>query len=142
MTINIELPHPDIRIINDGRSTERRDYNSLKEWQHFYRYQDYFEEVDETLGGLYLIYVEEGSLYIGRTISMKKRIKEHFAGSTPLKRYIKDFTKVECMFIQDITDQEIYEAYAIKIYKPILNIAKTNKSMNDIGNHLSDEQVG
>jgi predicted GIY-YIG superfamily endonuclease len=141
MSINIIIPSPDIVIVNDGRSFERNDYGSLKDWQYYAKYSDYFEDVDESRGGLYIYYTESGVLYVGRTISIKKRVREHFSGSTSLKKYIKGFTKVECVFIPDVTDQEIYEAYAIKIYQPLLNIAKTSR-MNEIGNHFSDEQAG
>jgi predicted GIY-YIG superfamily endonuclease len=142
MTINITLPTPDIVVVNDGRSFDRSDYGSLKDWQYYAKYSDFFEAIDDSFGGLYIYYTNQCVLYVGRTISVKKRVREHFAGSTPLKKYIKDFTKVECIFVPDITDQEIYEAYAIKIYQPLLNIAKTSRMINDIGNHLSDEQTG
>ncbi|MCD9024385.1 nucleotide excision repair endonuclease [Cohnella silvisoli] len=80
-------------------------------------------------GGVYLVYDDkERLIYIGRSLNVKRRLIEHLVGNDPRTREIKNsLYRVAGFYVDDIADQEIYEAYAIKTLSPLHNRAKTSK---------------
>ncbi|WP_407653228.1 GIY-YIG nuclease family protein [Alicyclobacillus acidoterrestris] len=67
---------------------------------------------------------QKESLYIGKSLNLSRRIKSHIAGSTNTRDVHKYFEYVECYFIDDALQMEIYETYMINIFKPKFNVDK------------------
>jgi excinuclease UvrABC nuclease subunit len=110
----------------------------VREWKNdvglYRKCEQLLQDIPERRAGLYFLYANDVLLYIGRSINLRQRIVDHLVrGDAKSKGYANDVTRVDCIFIEDICDQEIYEAYAIKIMKPVHNKAKTEKIRGNYG---------
>lgn len=75
---------------------------------------------------------EDGPVYVGRSVNMNQRITCHLTGNeATTSGAVGSISRVKGFFEPDVCNQEIYESYAIKIYKPFLNKAKTERVRNN-----------
>ncbi|MCM3784380.1 GIY-YIG nuclease family protein [Neobacillus mesonae] len=122
--INIELPSFDFDFSVIGE--EEPAGNSRSKTDKYYDIlQPHLPWKSE---GVYFLCNEAGPFYIGRSINLNQRVTVHLLGNERSTReYVGDALYVRGFFVQDICDQEIYEAFAIKTYNPICNRAKTER---------------
>lgn len=73
--------------------------------------------------GFYFIRDLSGEIvYIGEALNLSKRLTKHMTGkSSVTKRFHRVFHSVD-VFYCDRKDRNIYELYAINLYKPIGNV--------------------
>jgi len=84
--------------------------------------------IPDDIGGVYFFYNKDGRLaYVGRTIDLKKRLKEHLNGVTNTEKFYKEFAYFKYIFENDVMYQKIYEIYAINIHEPLYNIADVHE---------------
>lgn len=110
----------------------------VREWKNdssiYRRCERLLNDIPEGQAGIYFLYANDTLLYIGRSVNLRRRVVDHMVkGDARSKGYVNNVTRVDCIFIEDICDQEIYEAYAIKTMKPIHNKAKTEKIRGNYG---------
>lgn len=75
--------------------------------------------------GVYFIYNKNKELlYVGESVNLNIRIKEHFSGRTNTWDIYHNFKYIKYIEIVDITLLSIYETYYINLYKPKLNLSK------------------
>ena len=112
------------------------EHNNASVWESCYKY---LSEIKDGIGGVYYLKGSENQyLYIGRSVNVKERIISHLVGtSQATRKFKKDILYVSGFYVDDIADQEIYEAYAIKIFQPKYNKAKTPKVLGNYGRYPS-----
>lgn len=72
--------------------------------------------------GIYVFYSEEGTpLYVGKTVSFKRRFVQHAASS----EFFDIATKVRLYPVKNEYEKDIYETYLISELRPEYNKAKT-----------------
>jgi hypothetical protein len=75
--------------------------------------------------GVYLFYNNmDQIMYIGKASNMRNRIMSHILGNSNTADVCHNFSKVECIYVDDPTDRDIYETYLINTLQPPLNIEK------------------
>lgn len=75
--------------------------------------------------GIYLFYSESGELmYIGKTTDLLNRLRIHFSSDKGTENIRHNFKHVECLFVADPLEMELYETYMINTLKPLLNRQK------------------
>jgi excinuclease UvrABC nuclease subunit len=123
--INIELPKFDFDFGIAGE-LEPAGNSRSKSDKYYQLVQSHLPWKSE---GVYYICQEDYKpFYIGRSINLNQRVTDHLLGKEKSTRdLVGDNIRVVGFFVPDICDQEIYEAYAIKIFQPSCNRAKTNR---------------
>jgi excinuclease UvrABC nuclease subunit len=120
VSINIELPEVDITIDTsnwyvDEFKNDKALYDSCYEL---------LKDVPDKCGGVYFLYIGDELVYVGRSVDLKMRLASHLVRSTNSKKYINDVTRIDCIKVGDVIDQQIYELHAIKTLKPKYNKSK------------------
>lgn len=128
--IRIELPEMDFDIPITGESAPAGNHKPTYDKY----YQALVSGIPWKKGGVYFLCTDDGPVYIGRSVNMNQRITCHLTGNEGTTSGLSgSISRVKGFFEPDICNQEIYESYAIKIYQPILNKAKTERVRNNYG---------
>lgn len=78
--------------------------------------------LSEKQAGIYVFKDDRGrALYVGQTKDFIRRFKEHYKTS----RFVPLAKEVTVYFVDNPMEREIYETYAISLFKPIYNASKT-----------------
>ncbi|MDA2396373.1 GIY-YIG nuclease family protein [Bacillus cereus] len=73
-------------------------------------------------GGIYFLYsLSNELLYIGKSTNIKARVNNHIKGSSNTEEHAEEFNKVECFYIDNPLEIEIYETYLINTLHPKYN---------------------
>jgi hypothetical protein len=84
--------------------------------------------LSEKQAGVYVFKDERGNaLYVGKTSDFIRRFKEHYRTS----RFVPLAKEVTVYFVDNPMEREIYETYAISLFKPIYNASKTYYKQHD-----------
>lgn len=131
--INIEIPDMDFDL-KVGNWRDQMSASSLNEYDRCYAF---LTEIKWKKGGVYLLHDPDGGLlYVGRSLNVKSRIITHISGKDPAtKEPERSIDRVSGFYVSDVADQEIYEAYAIKTFRPALNRAKTERVAGNYGSY-------
>lgn len=122
--INIELPAFDFDFSVVGE--DRPAGNSRSKTDKFYGILR--PHIPWKSEGIYFLCDEIGPFYIGRSINLNLRVTAHLLGNEQSTRnHVGNVLGVKGFFVSDICEQEIYEAYAIKLFNPRCNRAKTER---------------
>jgi excinuclease UvrABC nuclease subunit len=120
VSISIELPKVDISIdVSDWYVKEWRNDKALYDSCY-----DLLKDIPNKCGGVYFLYIDDELVYVGRSVNLKMRLAEHLVRNSNSKVYINDVTRIDCIKVDDIIDQQIYELHAIKTLKPKYNKSK------------------
>lgn len=131
MSICITLPQSDFHIKTE-EWREVLEFNGRKVYDQCY---DFLAGLQWNRGGVYTLNAEDNAiLYVGRSVNLKQRLILHLVGNDTKSRTFKgEISSISGFYVDDIADQEIYEAYAIKTLLPKYNIAKTSKIRGNYG---------
>jgi hypothetical protein len=103
MAINITLP--------DNEQT--LPFNEEGRWEAV---------ISDCQGGIYVFKNDHGNvLYVGKTSDFKRRFREHRRSSS----FAHLIHEVTIYSVDDPAERDIYETYAIKLFKPMYNVSKT-----------------
>lgn len=102
--INIKIPSPHL---------------TFKVFEHTHHY----EALNES--GLYTLKDREGRiLYIGKSVNVYNRLKQHIGGNRRSRLFAQDIAEIEVVFVSDPFYLELYETYAINTLRPLYNVDK------------------
>lgn len=128
--INIELPKMDFDFHITGESAPAGNHRPTYDKY----YQALISHVPWKKGGVYFLCTDAGPAYIGRSVNLNQRITCHLTGNEKTTSSISgSIIRVKGFFETEICNQEIYESYAIKVFQPLLNRAKTERIRNNYG---------
>lgn len=108
-------------IFSDGDRKVRQHTTSFK--KGLISREDYLQELIKYPkgSGVYLFYIQDEIVYVGKTKHFHQRFCEHFSKkSSPLMLYKGLITKIDYCELND-ADTNIYEQYLIATHKPRLN---------------------
>ncbi|MBF7155714.1 nucleotide excision repair endonuclease [Bacillus albus] len=96
-------------------------------------------------GGIYFLYsLSNELLYIGKSTNIKVRVNNHIKGSSNTEEHAEEFNKVECFYIDNPLEIEIYETYLINTLKPKYNKNKifieTEKKRNKKREYINQSE--
>ena len=136
LSIAITLPEFNFDINVEGWKNVQ-EHNNASVWQ---KCVESLSSIEDKAGGVYFLEGAEGVLYIGRSVNLKERLVGHLVGNDrKSKTYKEHIAKVSGFYEDDIANQEIYEAYAIKTITPLHNKAKTTKVYGNYGRYPSKQ---
>ncbi len=119
--IKIELPTPDVTI------TERKQ--QFKEGepviQDIHGFID-FHLIPRDKGGIFLFFnVNDELLFVGKARKLRQRIKKHFEDTvSPIKVHRDEVYRIDVCIVEDATERDIYETYAINTLQSKYNVEK------------------
>ena len=93
------------------------------------------------VSGLYMLYDKYNTLlYIGISINLRSRLKNHISGYGNSSDFYQHISKMVLYRVDDKTDMEIYESWSIRELRPIYNRAKTNNNFANtrISEHINE----
>jgi len=105
--IKIEIPAPNL---------------TFKVFEHTHHYEAL------NASGLYILKDKEGRvLYIGKSVNVYNRLKQHISGNRRSSLFNQDIAIINVIFVYDPFELELYETYAINTMSPLYNIDKHYK---------------
>ena len=119
--IKIEFPKPDLVIYQ--REQQLKDGEiPIKPVHGFID----FHKITREKGGVFLFYNQKNQvLFVGKARKIRQRIKKHFEDNvSPMKNHRDEIYKIEVYEIDDPMEREIYETYAINMFRAKYNTEK------------------
>jgi excinuclease UvrABC nuclease subunit len=113
--IKITIPKPDLMIFKQDTPEE----------SNVYGFTD-FHQITREKGGIFMFYNADNELlFVGKARKIRQRIKKHFEDTVSvMKNHRDEVTKIEVYIVDDPTDREIYETYAVNTLKAKYNVDK------------------
>jgi excinuclease UvrABC nuclease subunit len=81
-----------------------------------------YDEIPDRQPGLYLLFGEDGLLYIGKSINLRDRVKLHLIGNSEKSMFSYLFTNCSLLYETDKKKRDDLERELIAQYLPVLNL--------------------
>ncbi len=119
--IKIEFPKPDVVIRQREQDVKPGDVP----FTPYFGFID-FHKITREKGGIFLFYNEKNELlFVGKARKIRQRIKKHFEDNvSPMKNHRDEIFKIEVYEVEDAMEREIYETYAINVFRSKYNVDK------------------
>jgi hypothetical protein len=119
--IKIEIPQVDVSITERKQSPSENE-PVIKSVEGFID----LHQIPRDKGGMILFFnINEELLFVGKARKLRQRVKKHLEDNvSPLKPHREEVYRIDCIFVEDAMEREIYETYLINTLQAKYNIDK------------------
>ncbi|WP_421385221.1 nucleotide excision repair endonuclease [Bacillus salacetis] len=119
--IKIEIPKVDVSI-SERKQAPNDNQPVIKSVEGFID----LHEIPRDKGGMILFYnINDELLFVGKARKLRQRVKKHLEDNvSPLKPHRDEVYRIDCIFVEDAMEREIYETYLINTLQAKYNIDK------------------